>query len=236
VVTEQFSGSRAVGDPVSQAKIYEAQLADELVLVDIERTSDTWPLLTQTLREMSDVLATPVTAGGGIQSLGQVQVLLDHGADKVMINSAAIENPSLVNQAANRFGSQCVVAGIDARKHENGRFLVFGDSGRRESLRSVEAWTAELCERGAGEILITSIDRDGTGSGLDLELVESVLSVSTVPVVASGGCGMANHFVEGFVRGCSGVAAGSFFSRRDQNPIQCRSHVRNAGLPIRVGF
>jgi len=234
MVTRRFSSHRAIGDPLSQAKIYEAQLADELILVDIERSQESWPMLLATLERMADALATPIAVGGGLHSFEQVQALLDRGADKVVINSAALDKPQLIDKVAGAYGSQCVVLSLDARPHSAGGWRVWSAGGQTDTSRDALHWASEAVERGAGEVLATAIDRDGTGEGLDLVLTAAMASTLAVPVIASGGCGLAQHFVEGYEAGAAAVAAGTFFCQRDQNPMQCRSHIRNAGLPIRL--
>ena len=234
VVTRQFASHRPVGDPISQAKIYEAQLADELILVDLFRTPDSWPLLLSTVEFMSEALATPLTVGGGIHSFDQVQELLDRGADKVTLNSFALSNPSLIDEVASAYGAQCVVVSLDARRIEDGVWRAWSDGGKVDSGRDAVEWAVEASQRGAGEILITSIDNDGTGVGLDLPMIKLLSKSLTVPLIASGGCGLAQHFADGYEAGAAAVAAGTFFCQRDQNPMQCRSHIRNAGFPIRL--
>ena len=234
VVTRQFAAHRPVGDPVSQAKIYEAQLADELILVDLARTPDSWSILLSTVEIMSEALATPLTVGGGIHSFEQVQELLDRGADKVTLNSSALANPSLIDQVASAYGAQCVVVSVDVRRLDDGGWCVWSDGGKLDTGRDAVEWSLEASQRGAGEILITSIDNDGTGVGLDLPMIKLLSASLTVPLIASGGCGLAQHFADGYEAGAAAVAAGTFFCQRDQNPMQCRSHIRNAGFPIRL--
>jgi cyclase len=234
LVTRQFGSRRAIGDPLSQAKIYEAQLADELVLLDLERTEESWPVLLKTLEAMSEALATPLSVGGGINSLQQVQSLLDRGADKVVLNSATLEKPSLIDSVANAYGAQCVVLSVDARPRPNGGWGVWADCGRLDVQRDALAWAREAADRGAGEVMVTAFERDGTGEGLDLELTATLSKSLSVPVITSGGCGLAQDFVKGYQAGAAAVAAGTFFCQRDQNPMQCRSHIRNADIPIRI--
>ena len=233
VVTRQFGNIRAIGNPLSQAKIYEAQLADELILVDLVRTNESWEVLLECLENMSENLATPLSVGGGISSFDQVQELLNRGADKIIINTAALENPKLIEDVANSYGRQCVVVSIDVRSN-NDEWEIYSDGGKKSTGLLPVAWSKQVVKYGAGEIMITSIDRDGTGTGLELDLINKISSSVTVPIIASGGCGLAQHFVEGFDSGAAAVAAGTFFSQRDQNPMQCRSHIRNAGHPIRL--
>ena len=234
LVTRQFSSRRAVGDPLSQAKIYEAQLADELILVDLERTEESWPVLLDTVEVLAEALATPLAVGGGVHSLEQVQALLDRGADKLVLNSAALKQPELIGRVATSYGSQCVVLSLDARPNSDGGWRVCSEGGNLDEGREALSWALEAVDRGAGEVMVTAIERDGTGAGLDLDLTKALADTLLVPVIASGGCGLAQHFVEGYEAGAAAVAAGTFFCQRDQNPMQCRSHIRNAGLPIRL--
>lgn len=234
MVTRQFDQRRAIGNPLSQAKIYEAQCADELVLIDLERSTDSWPVLLNTLESMAEALATPLAVGGGVNDFEKVQALLDRGADKVILNSAAIDQPGLIDQVARAYGSQCVVLSLDTWPDGDGGWNVWAHGGRHNSRHSALEWASECVHRGAGEVLATAIDRDGTGMGLDISLIDSLVGGLSVPVIAAGGCGLAQHFVQGYQVGASAVAAGTFFCQRDQNPMQCRSHIRNAGLPIRL--
>ena len=236
VVTRQFSNPRAIGDPLSQAKIYEAQLVDELILVDLERTEESWVSLLSTLESMADALATPLAVGGGVHSLEQVQALLDRGADKVILNSAPLMQPELIDRVAATYGAQCVVLSLDVRLNSDGDWQVWAESGNLHVRRDAFSWVREAVERGAGEVMATAIERDGSGKGLDLTLATDLSDFLTVPLIISGGCGLAQHFVEGYVSGASAVAAGTYFCQRDQNPIQCRSHLLNAGIPMRSGY
>ncbi len=234
VVTRQFSNPKPIGDPLSQAKIFEAQLADELILVDLVRSSESWDSLLSTLDTMSTSLATPLAVGGGIHSFEQVQQLLDRGADKIILNTFAVQNPRLIESVSSTYGSQCVVVSLDFRKIKPTDWRIWVDGASCESFIDPSQFAKEVIDRGAGEIMITSIDNDGSCNGLDINLLKFLAPSISVPIIASGGCGLAEHFVEGYNVGVSAVAAGSFFSQRDQNPMQCRSHIRNAGLPIRL--
>ena len=234
VVTRQFGSRRAIGDPLSQAKIFEAQLADELILVDLERTGESWPVLLSTVEAIAEALATPLAVGGGVSSFEQVQELLDRGADKVVLNSAPLEQPDLIDRVAAAYGAQCVVLSLDARPNPEGEWQVWSEGGQRDVKRKALPWACEAVDRGAGEVMVTSIERDGTCQGLDLELTSALVAALPVPVIASGGCGLAQHFVEGYQVGASAIAAGTFFCQRDQNPMQCRSHIRNAGMSFRL--
>lgn len=235
VTTVRFSDVIEVGDPVSQAKIYEAQAADELIFVDLDARVQSRATMARVVEEAAEQIFMPFAVGGGVNTLQDFRRLLSHGADKVTVNTAAVTRPDLLDEAAGAFGAQCVVLSIDYRRHADGQYRVYTDGGRTETALDPVAWAVEGQRRGTGEILLTSIDRDGTGAGLDLELTRRVTAAVSIPVITSGGCGLASHFVEGFRdAGADGVAAGTYFCFKDQNPMQTRGHIRNAGIPIRV--
>ena len=237
VVTRNYKQVFEVGDPVSQAKIYEAQLADELVILNIDRQPISEDLqLLEVIEKLASETFMPLTVGGGVGKLEDFALLLERGADKVSINSAAVLNPELITKAADRFGMQCVVVSIDFRyDDEQEKNLVYTHGASLNSALDVVDWSKRAVDAGAGEILLTDVDRDGAGEGLNLVVARDVADAVDVPVTLSGGCGTAQHFVEGFQEGCAeGIAAGTFFCFRDQNPMQARAHVRNAGIPIRV--
>lgn len=234
VTTKEFDSIKPTGDPISQAKIFEAQLADELVFLNIDRNEDSWSLFLETIEDMANSLTTPLAVGGGIKDFKQVQQLLDRGADKIILNTAAIDKPFLINEIADSYGSQCVVLSIDVRQNNNLQYIAWSERGQKNSSLDALVWAAEGVNRGAGEILITSIERDGSGLGLDNNLIKKISNNLNVPIIASGGCGLSSHFVEGYKSGASAVSAGTFFFKRDQNPMQCRSHIYNSGINIRV--
>lgn len=235
VTTRQFSKVVEIGDPISQAKIYEAQVTDELIFLDIDATPQSRLAMLDVVRRAAACAFMPITIGGGVRSLDDFRALLTHGADKVALTTAALENPDLVRAASAAFGAQCVVAGIDYRILPDGTPRVFSHCGRRPTEHTPLTWARKLEELGAGEILLTNIDRDGTGEGLDLETARQIIQAVSIPVILSGGCGLARHFSEGFTQaGADAVAAGTFFCFKDQNPMQTRAHIRNAGVPIRV--
>jgi len=236
VTTRNYEEARDVGDPVSQAKIYEAQLADELVVLNIDGTpiGDDEVMLGLIERLASETFM-PLAVGGGVQSVDDFSRLLERGADKVTINTVALDRPVLVAQAAGRFGAQCVVVSIDFRMDDLGRAIVHGDHAQRSTRRTVVEWAREVADRGAGELLLTDAGRDGSGSGLNCEISRAVADAVKIPIILSGGCGLAEHFVEGFTHGhAEAIAAGTFFCFRDQNPMQTRAHIMNAGIPIRM--
>lgn len=233
VVSRSFQDHRKVGEPVSQAKIYEAQCVDELMLLCIDEGDVAWSNLLRTLEKISTSLATPLTVGGGIRDLDMAQELLDRGADKVSINRAAVLNPQVIDRLANLYGAQCVVASVDVARVQEQFWAVESSALPVGELMNAETWIRELVSRGAGEVHLTSVDRDGSGEGLDLRLIEAITSFLSVPLIASGGCGKIKDFADGFNAGASAIAAGTFFSQRDQNPLQCRAQLLNFGLKMR---
>lgn len=232
VTTVGFDRITRIGEPVSQAKIYQAQNVDELALVDLDSAGPS-PELVGLLARMTENIFMPITIGGGVRTVGDFQVLLASGADKVAINAAAIASPELIRDASRVFGAQCVVVSIDFRK-QGDTYRVFTDRGRVDSGRDLVDWALECQDRGAGELLLTSIDRDGTKSGLELEAIRRVTGRLAIPVIAGGGCGISSHFVDGLRAGADAISAGTFFCHQDQSPMQCRAHIKNAGFPIRM--
>lgn len=236
VTTRGFAAPRRVGAPVSQARIYESQLADELIVLNIGRRplEPAGPMI-GLVRDLARQTFMPLTLGGGVRGLADFALLLENGADKVAVTTAALETPDLVTEAARTFGAQCVVVGLDCVEDGDGRLVVAGDRARAPSGRDPVAFAREMVERGAGELLVTSVARDGSGAGLDIALGRSVAEAVEVPVILSGGAGLAAHFVAGFREaGAEAVASGTFFAFRDQNPMQTRSHIANSGVPIRM--
>jgi cyclase len=235
VTTINFDRIIEIGDPVSQAKIYQAQAADELIFVDIRASSESRKTTIEVVKRAAEQIFMPFTVGGGVKSLEDFRILLAHGADKVSVNTAAIEDPSLIDRAAKVFGAQCVVLSIDYRRDAEGRNRVFKRSGKDETGLDPVDWAVEGERRGAGEILLTSIDRDGTRTGLDVVTSAEIAERVSIPVIVSGGCGLASHFAEGFLAGkASAVSAGTYFCFKDENPMQTRAQIMNAGIPIRV--
>ncbi len=236
VTTQRFDRVLEIGDAVSQAKIYQAQMADELIVINIDGTAiGEDAVMLSLIERLAAETFMPLAVGGGVRSVDDFHKLLETGADKVTINSQAVSNPALVTEAARRFGSQCVLVSIDFRVDERGVPRVFTDCARNATGIDAIEFTRRVTDLGAGEILLTDIDRDGTGDGLNTEVCALIADAVSIPVVLSGGCGLAEHFVEGFADGhAEAVAAGTFFAFRDQNPIQTRAHVRNAGIPIRM--
>jgi cyclase len=236
VTTRGYGDAIEVGDPVSQAKIYEAQLADELVVLNIDGTPIAGDeVMLSLIERLASETFMPLAVGGGVRSVEDFGELLLRGADKVSINTGALADPGLIGRAASRFGAQCVVVSIDFRVDSDGRCQVMCDHASRAADRELVEWSVEAVERGAGELLLTDADRDGSGVGLNVAAIRAVAERVSVPVIASGGCGLAEHFVEGFREGrAEAVCAGTFFCFRDQNPMQTRAQIRNAGIAIRT--
>jgi imidazole glycerol-phosphate synthase subunit HisF len=206
---------------------------DELILVDIMASREGYRPDHESLNDFADECFVPLTVGGGITNLTQIISLLHYGADKISLNSVLFDNPHLVNEAAHQFGVQCIVASIDVRRLD-GRFTCLSHSGTRNSRREPVTWAKELADRGAGEILLTSIDRDGTMKGYDLELIEMVTSAVNVPVIASGGAGNYQHMIDAVKQaGASAVAAASIFHFTEQTPFGAKAAMRVAGIPVR---
>mgnify|MGYP006093620295 CR=1 FL=1 len=232
-----FDKSSAIGDPVSQAKIYQSQAADELIFLDIDANKhNNTRQLVEIIRSAANEIFMPITVGGGINNIDTIRELLLNGADKVSINTAAFENKEFISEATDCFGSQCIVVGIDySKKTKDSQYKVFLKGGSVETKMDPVTYAIEAEKYGAGEILLTSIDMDGSQSGLDIEMTSLISSAVSIPVITSGGCGKANHFIQGFKEGkASAVAAGTFFSYKDQNLMQTRAHIANAGIPIRI--
>jgi cyclase len=235
VTTIQFGEAIEIGDPVSQAKIYEAQAADELIFLDLEASAANRDTIVEVVKETAEQIFMPFTVGGGVKSVADFRRLLSNGADKVSINTAAVKTPDLINEAAGIFGAQCVVLSIDYRRETNGQYRVWIQGGEVKTDLDPVAWAVEGEKRGAGEILLTSIDQDGTRRGLDIELTRQVAERVSVPVITGGGCGAAAHFIAGFLQGkADAVAAGTYFCFKDENPMQTRAQIKNAGIPIRL--
>ena len=235
----QFLALRDAGDPVELARTYDAEGADELVFLDITASSQDRDTIYDAVRATAEQVFIPLTVGGGVRSAADVRRLLRAGADKVSLNTAAVERPALLDEVADAFGTQCVVAAIDARRRDaadvSAGWEVHTHGGRRPTGIDVVAWAA-ACERhGAGEILLTSMDRDGSKAGFDLELLRAVSDEVNVPVVASGGAGTLQHMVEGItVGGASAVLAASIFHFGEFRISQVKDALAAAGVPVRT--
>ena len=231
----EFVNLRDAGDPVELAAFYDREGADEMVFLDITASSDSRRTMLDVVERTADQVFIPLTVGGGVRSVQDIRELLTAGADKVSINTAAIQNPDLVDAGAHVFGRQCIVVAIDAR-HEpsRGGWGVYTHGGRRASGLDVVAWAAEAAQRGAGEILLTSMDRDGTRDGYDLPLLEAVAAAVTIPVIASGGAGNLDHLVDALLPGrADAVLAASIFHLGEHRIADARTHLAGAGIPMR---
>jgi imidazole glycerol-phosphate synthase subunit HisF len=230
----RFLEIRDAGDPVELAAFYDAEGADELVFLDITATSDKRETVVELARRAADEVFIPFTIGGGIRSAGDAQAVLDAGADKVSVNSAALSRPELIGELAEVFGSQCVVLAIDA-KRRNGGWDVYVHGGRTPVQgREAVAWASEGVERGAGEILLTSMDRDGTTDGYDLELTRAVSDAVAVPVIASGGAGELDHLSAAIVEGgADAVLCASIFHYGTHTVREAKEHLAASGIPVR---
>jgi len=228
-----FIDLRDAGDPVELAARYDAGGADELVFLDITATSDRRGTVVELARRTADDVFIPFTIGGGIRSAADAQAVLDAGADKVSVNSAALERPELIDELATRFGAQCVVLAIDAKAAAGG-WQAYVAGGRRPAGRDAVAWAREGTERGAGEILLTSMDRDGTNLGYDLELTATVAGAVSVPVIASGGAGQLEHLADGLRAGADAVLCASIFHYARHTVAEAKQYLISAGFPVRV--
>lgn len=223
------------GDPVELAGRYDAEGADELTFLDITASSDARDTMVDLVARTAERVFIPFTVGGGVRSAEDGRRLLRAGAEKVAVNTAALERPELISDLATEFGAQCVVVAIDARSRADGRgWTVFTHGGRQETDLDAVAWAERCAQSGAGEILLTSMDRDGTRQGFDLPLTRAVVDAVNVPVVASGGVGTLEHLVEGaVVGGADAVLAASIFHRREHTVAEAKAHLAAAGLTVR---
>jgi imidazoleglycerol phosphate synthase cyclase subunit len=229
----RFAGLRDAGDPAERAAEYQAQGADEIAVLDVSATMEGRRAQRETIAAIRERLAIPVTAGGGIRSADDAGNVLRSGADKVTINSAAVESPAILNQIADRFGSQCAVLAIDAQRGDDGRWWVRTHSGSRRQQLDAVAWAEEGQRRGAGEILLTSFDRDGTRDGYDLELVAAIRAAVDVPVVASGGASHPSHMIEAVQAGADAVLAASIFHDGDWTVDAVKARLAESGIEVR---
>jgi cyclase len=235
-----FVDLRDAGDPVEQARLYDAQGADELCFLDITASHENRDTIFDVVARTAEQCFMPLTVGGGVRTLEDVRKLLLAGADKVSINTAAVKDPEFVRQAAEKFGSQCIVVAIDAKRNpgaeagRNWQFEVFTHGGRNPTGIDAVAWAQRMADYGAGEILLTSMDRDGTKQGFDLELTRAIADAVTIPVIASGGVGNLDHLVEGVTEGhASAVLAASIFHFGTYTIAEAKAHMREAGIAVR---
>jgi len=228
-----FVNLRDAGDPVECGLRYSEEGADELVFLDITASSDRRNIVAEMVRRVADSINIPFTVGGGLRSVDDIQEILRCGADKVSLNTSAVDDPSLVQKAAERFGSQCIVVAIDARR-ENGGAKVYTHGGRTRTDRDAVEWAKTVADLGAGEILLTSMDADGTKQGYDLELTRHIADAVQIPLIASGGAGSLEHLYEGLREGAaSAVLAASIFHFREVTIGQAKSYLRERGVVVR---
>jgi cyclase len=229
-----FEGLRDAGDPIELAERYSSEGADELVFLDITATKEKRKTLVALVERIASHLSIPFTVGGGIKSVEEIADLLHAGADKISMNSSIVRNPELISKAADRFGSQCIVAAIDARKSGTG-WNVFIKAGTENTGIDVLKWAREVESRGAGEILLTSMDCDGTKNGFDIELLRAVSEVITIPLIASGGAGTIEHCVEAIKKGnADAVLAASIFHFKEIEIYDLKRDMQKAGIPSRI--
>ncbi|MGD0959333.1 MAG: imidazole glycerol phosphate synthase subunit HisF [Methylomonas sp.] len=235
----KFVAIRDAGDPVEIARRYDQEGADEITFLDITATHDNRDTMAHVVEQVASEVFIPLTVGGGIRSLEDIRRMLNAGADKVGVNSAAVFNPEFVKQAAEKFGSQCIVVAIDAKKvsadREENRWEIFTHGGRKGTGMDAVAWAEKMYAYGAGEILLTSMDRDGTKSGFDLALTKAVSDAVSIPVIASGGVGTLDHLAEGILIGkADAVLAASIFHFAEYTIEEAKRHMRSKGIEVRL--
>ena len=235
----KFVDIRDAGDPVEVARRYDREGADEITFLDITATHDNRDTIVHVVEQVASEVFIPLTVGGGIRTLDDIRRMLNAGADKVGINSAAVSNPEFVREAAQRFGSQCIVVAIDAKKvsqpGEADRWEIFTHGGRKSTGIEAIGWAKKMVEYGAGEILLTSMDRDGTREGFDLPLTSAISEAVTVPVIASGGVGCLDHLAEGVIEGkADAVLAASIFHFAEYTIQQAKEHMASRGIEMRL--
>lgn len=230
-----FINFRDAGDPVENAKFYDKEGADEIVFLDITASSDRREIVLNMVKNVAEAVNIPFTVGGGIRTVDDVRMILENGADKVSINTAAVLNPDIIGNSAVRFGSQCILVAIDAKKNEGKGWSVFLNGGRTPTDVDAVEWAIRACDLGAGEILLTSMDRDGTRLGYDVELTRTIADAVTIPVIASGGVGTMDHMYQGFIEaGADAVLAASIFHFRELGIAEVKKHLSERGIPMRL--
>lgn len=229
-----FVDLRDAGDPVEQATVYDQECADELVFLDITASSDHRETMVDVVRRTAEAIFIPFTVGGGIRSVEDIRLMLNAGADKVSINTSAIETPELISEGAKRFGSQCIVVAMDPKRMPDGTWDVHTHGGRKPTCMDVRDWCRRAEDLGAGEILLTVMDRDGTLAGYDIEITRAVADAVSIPVIASGGAGTLEHMHEALTDGgADAVLAASIFHFRTFSIQQTKQYLRERGVPVR---
>ena len=232
-----FINLKDAGDPADQAKIYSDEGADEIIFLDITASSDGRDAMLDVVQKTSNQCFVPLTVGGGIRSISDMRKFLLAGADKVSINSSAILNPRLVSDGAKNFGTQCVVVAIDAKRNEKASWDVYTHGGRKNTGKDVIEWSKRVEDLGAGEILLTSMDKDGTKKGFDIELMKKVSKEISIPLIASGGVGKLDHLSDGVIEGgASAVLAASIFHFGNYSLTEVKKHLKSKGIPVRLDY
>ncbi len=232
-----FVELRDAGDPVEQASTYDAQGADEICFLDISASPEGKATMVDIVAHTADCVFVPLTVGGGVRTVDDARRLLEAGADKVAINTAAIRNPELIRNAARRFGSQAIVIAVDAKRKDDGSYEIYSHGGRTPEGLDAFEWCRRVCDLGAGEILLTSMDRDGTGAGYELELTRAIVDLVPVPVIASGGVGVLEHMAQGLSEGgADAVLAASIFHYGHHTIAEAKDYLRGRGIAIRERF
>ena len=229
-----FVGLRDAGDPVEAAIRYNEEGADELTFLDITATHEERDTIVDIVKEVAREVFIPLTVGGGIRELNDIYKLLNVGCDKVSINSAAVKRPEFIDEGAKRFGSQCIVVAIDVKLVAPNKWNVFVAGGRKDTGIDAVAWAKEVVDRGAGEILLTSMDSDGTKAGFDIPITKTISEMVNVPVIASGGAGKMEHFTEVFENSADAALAASIFHFREIDIIDLKKHLQNEGINVRL--
>ena len=235
VKTVQFGSYRDVGDPVASSRVYSSQNADELIFLNIQRESRSVQGLVDLLDRVTESVFMPLSLGGGVASIADARLLIRHGADKVVVNSAAYRDCALLESVADEFGAQALIVGIDARREGPDGYTLYSDCGRQREDVTLEAHIERVTRAGAGELMITSIDNDGMMQGYDLELIRRAVACSGVPVIGSGGAGHYMHLRDAFLDGgAMALACGSLFNFGDSNPIRAKAFLANYGIPFKT--
>lgn len=229
-----FVGLKDAGDPVEVAKRYNDEGADELTFLDITASFENRGIIVDIVKNVAKEVFIPLTVGGGIRTLDDIYSLLNVGCDKISINSSAVKNPNFIDDGAKRFGSQCIVVAIDVKKVADGKYNVFVKGGREDTKLDALEWAKEVYNRGAGEILLTSMDTDGVKKGFDLEITEKISKIVDIPVIASGGAGNMQHFKEAFDVGASAALAASIFHFKEVDIMDLKRYLKANNIEVRL--
>lgn len=229
-----FVGLKDAGDPIEVAKRYNDEGADELCFLDITASSDGRDTIVHVVEEVAKQLFIPLTVGGGIRKIDDISRLLNVGCDKVSLNSSAVDNPNLIYEAANKFGSQCIVVAIDVKKNNKGSYNVFVHGGRKDTGLDAIQWAKRVYDLGAGEILLTSMDSDGTKAGYDLNITSAISNSVQIPVIASGGAGTMEHILQAFQNGADAALAASIFHYKEIEILKLKEFLRDNGIGVRI--